>query len=166
MPRIVLTLEKQRNTNWCWAAVSLAVLDHYRNHRHDFPTSQQALADEFVSGENKQFDIFDVLARYEVSHGTAVAFQVGGVKASIDASQPVVLQTGSQGNAHFVLIVGYANPTGMGVEYEILDPNQPETPLLKKKEEIGKIVGLQYTKAPPIPQRASRKSCPCPCVIM
>lgn len=151
MPRITMTLEKQRNTNWCWAAVGLAVLNHYRGDRHEFPASQQALADKYVGGENKEYDIYEVLKANDISNGTDTTFKVTSVKASIDQSEPVVLQTGPRGNAHFVLIVGYGNPTGMGVDYEILDPRDPTNPTFKKKEDLGSILGLQYTKKPSTP---------------
>jgi len=166
MPTLSISLERQEDTNLCWAAVSLAILDHYRKYNHGFPSTQQELANMFTNGRNEQFDIFDVLDYYKVSNGSRPGFRQDELIDSIKNDEPAVIKTGSGGNGHFLLVIGYRKDAIEGFQLELRDPRSPSTSIFSKPRDIAGLQGILFTKIPPTPVTSSARKCPCPCVIM
>lgn len=167
MPTLNISLERQEDTNLCWAAVSLAILDHYRKYNHGFPSSQQELAAIFTEGKNEQLDIFDVMDHYKVSNGSRTGFQQTELIESIDSDEPAIIKTGSGGNGHFLLVIGYRRDAIEGFQLELRDPRNPSTSLFSKPRDVpGGLKGILFTKIPPTPVTSAARKCPCPCVIM
>jgi hypothetical protein len=167
MPTLNVSLERQEDTNLCWAAVSLAILNHYRKYNHGFPSSQQELVAEFTNGRNEQLDVFDVLDFYQVSNGSRPGFRQAEIIESIDNDEPAVIKTGTGNSGHFLLVIGYRKHPIEGFQLELRDPSDPLTSIFLKPNQVPKgLQGVLFTKIPPIPVTSSARRCPCPCVIM
>lgn len=167
MPSLDISLEPQANSDLCWAAVALAVLNHYRKYNHHFPSSQQELTAQFTRGANEQFDVFDVLQRYGVSNGTRLGFSQTDIIASIDNNEPAIIKTGTGANSHFLLVVGYRKDDIEKFQMELKDPRNPSHSFFSRPDQVRSgVKGILFTKQPPIPKKSSTRRCACPCVIL
>jgi hypothetical protein len=107
-------IEPQRETNWCWAAVSSSV-DHYFNPHSTL--NQCGIAGRFLKRDcctdpdncdtaMALQDVLGPLARLD--HPIVGPVHFVDIKNEIDARRPVAVRVEwFDGNAHFVVICGY-----------------------------------------------------------
>jgi hypothetical protein len=98
---IDLTVDKQRESHWCWAAITAALAGYY----HDLPLDQAAIA----GGVNVDRALDEVLAQ----HGCFGHWSLGKptferVAFEIDSGRPLCARIQwYSGGAHYVVVKGY-----------------------------------------------------------
>jgi hypothetical protein len=127
MPRKTIIPEskirRQKNTQWCYAAVIQMILEHYGS-----KTTQEAIVQTITGSKlnNDTQDPTDYLMNtlnYIDKHGCSKGvLQFKQIKEQIDLNRPIIVLLPG-GSGHYVLIVGYDMER---LQIIFIDPNKSE----------------------------------------
>jgi hypothetical protein len=123
--RLTFTMQRQQQTQWCWAATSVSVARYYDGTTGwtqcgmvDAELKQRGCCHDGRSARCNRPHVLDApLARADVlgrKHNGAVGYSA--IRSEIDAGRPVAWRIGwSGGGGHFAVIEGYQRQSGQWV---------------------------------------------------
>jgi hypothetical protein len=122
---LTFAIQHQRQTNWCWAAVSATVSSFYRNPRWtqcrvvSDQLNQQSCCSNGSTGEcNKPWYLDQALQRIgHLNDYASGALSWADLKQDIDAGRPIGVRIGwATGGGHFVAVAGYSDAGVINVQ--------------------------------------------------
>jgi hypothetical protein len=145
----------QSQSQWCWAAVSAAVINHYNYYK----TSDCKIASEafkinccsnpaVCNNQNSIFFIQKIIDEYSASskvlNGTITA---SNIKKELDNDNPLILRIESKYGGHFIVIGGYSiNRDKYGNEELSLMIQDPMWGYQMQTDMIGKFISYKEMK--------------------
>lgn len=108
--------EAQSQSQWCWAAVSATVINHYNYYKINpcqiaseaFKTNC-CLNEKECNNQNSLLFISEIIEKYSAAttivHGIVSASEI---KNEIDKNNPMILRIESKFSGHFIVIGGYS----------------------------------------------------------
>lgn len=164
MPDLPITVVRQEKSNWCYSAVSQAVLAYYGVARAQADIAKWSTENDPETMRKRPVDYncpqdpVHILDKYGVFDRVARRGEanVGFILDAINAKRPVIALVNQGPIDHYVLIKGYDETRGATarrtiINLHILDPYNPETPTIVNALDFlqgSDFRGLLFTKDP------------------
>jgi hypothetical protein len=144
MPDLIFQMEKQKNTNWCWAAVSVSVAGFYNDQNWTQCKVVNEVLNAIVGGAdccassgsptpcnsgapescNIQWDLLDALKKVaHLARPPRGPLSFEEIRTQIQNQRPVACRiSGTDQPSHFIIIFGYAQTASGQRWLTVADP--------------------------------------------